>query len=123
MLASGCSPGGACAWSIFIPGVGQFANEEYGKGALMMGLIMGNNLVLAQRMLDGTLTEGQLLIQDTVGLGVNIWSAVDAYKVAKDKGLTLEGTDDLDMVAQADPAPVQVVLDPIGRRASLSYRF
>jgi TM2 domain-containing membrane protein YozV len=65
-LATGKNPTVATILSVFIPGVGQFYNGDMKKGAVMLGI----------GVLLGALTAG-------VGwLGMMIWSAIDAYKVA-----------------------------------------
>ena len=65
-VAPGKNPVLATIVSLFIPGVGQFINGDMKKGGVM--------LVLA--LLLGALTAG------LAWLGVAIWSAVDAYRVA-----------------------------------------
>jgi TM2 domain-containing membrane protein YozV len=65
-IATGKNPALATIVSLFIPGVGQFINGDMKKGGVM--------LVLA--LLLGALTAG------LAWLGVAIWSAVDAYRVA-----------------------------------------
>jgi TM2 domain-containing membrane protein YozV len=65
-VATGTNPVLATILSFFIPGVGQFINGDTKKGAVM--------LVLAIVLLVPTVGVGWLAMQ--------IWSAVDAYRVA-----------------------------------------
>jgi len=60
----------ATVLSIFIVGLGQFYNNDWKKGLAMLGGVI-------------------LLAVPTAGvawLGIAIWSAIDAYNVAKGKG-------------------------------------
>jgi hypothetical protein len=64
------SPVLATVLSIFIVGLGQFYNNDWKKGLAMLGGVI-------------------LLAVPTAGvawLGIAIWSAIDAYNVAKGKG-------------------------------------
>jgi len=56
--------------SLFIPGAGQFYNNDWKKGLAMLG----GGIVL------GPLTAG------VAWLGFAIWSMIDAYNVAKGTG-------------------------------------
>ena len=69
---SGKNPGAALVLSILIPGLGQFYNGDNKKGVVMLLLV----IVPAVLALD---------IKLCVWLGVLIWSAVDAYRVADAK--------------------------------------
>lgn len=69
---SGRNPSGALVLSILIPGLGQFYNGDNKKGVVML-LLAIVPAVLA------------LGIKWYVWLGVLIWSAVDAYRVADAK--------------------------------------
>ena len=69
-VVTGKNPVLAAVLSAIIVGVGQFYNGDMKKGAIMLGLA----LVL------GVATAGLLW------LGVAVWSAIDAYKVANGTG-------------------------------------
>ena len=65
-VATGTNPVLVAIVSFFIPGVGQFINGDMKKGAVMLVLAL-------------------VLFVPTIGIGTvatQIWSAVDAYRVA-----------------------------------------
>lgn len=67
---TGKNPWVALVLSFVIPGVGQFYNGDYKKGALMLiGALVG-----------GPLSAG------VIWVGLMIWAMIDAYQVASGKG-------------------------------------
>lgn len=116
VLCAGCGPGGRAVWSFVIPGVGQFMNDEAGKGALMLGL----NVLTNASYMNAEPEDASVYI--LLSLGISTWSAVDAYTVAEQKGLT-----DLDRDAPSlarvrcseratPPVVFTTVLDPLTGR-------
>ena len=80
---SGKNPRAALVFSILIPGLGQFYNGDNKKGVVMLLLaIVPEKGVL---MLLMKIVPAALGINWFVWLGVLIWSAVDAYRVAEAK--------------------------------------
>lgn len=70
VASSGKNPAVATVLSVFIVGLGQFYNGDWKKGLVMLGGVI-------------------ILAVPTAGLawlGIAIWSAIDAYNVAKGKG-------------------------------------
>ena len=75
------NPTAAWALSFFIPGAGQIYNEQVGKGIAMLlayPVVVGVGIGLAEA------TDGVSgLVGLAAGLGVWIWSQIDAYSTAK----------------------------------------
>ncbi len=119
--------GAHALWSFLIPGVGQFMNGEVGKGALMMGVNVANNVYLMTSVPE-TLEEAQQIaaISLVVSLGVSVWSAGDAYSSTNRFNQTL-GSRTYRSRAPAEPetTPLTVCLDLINKRLlmGVDYRF
>lgn len=118
---------GRAIWSFLIPGVGQFMNREVGKGALMMGINVANNVYLQSSETREEFHQRRPTAV-TIGLAVGVWSAADAHGVAQ--RLNMEqplGRMNRSTRAPSEPssAPVTVCLDLLNKRllAGASYRF
>jgi hypothetical protein len=138
---------GRTVWSVVIPGTGQFMNGEYGKGALMLGLSLANNIGTGTWEEDAEGGREFVWASDEararyaiflVGLGT--WSGMDAYKVTMMQNETAPvrlgaasaeagPASDFDEPGRASPAdgktPPVLVLDPLGGKlsATLCYQF
>ena len=91
----------------------------------MMALNVANNLSL-----DEDATDDETATSLAIGLGIGVWSAVDAYAVAsrlnREQPLGYGGKRSFPkQAAQAYQPPLTITLDPIGRSvgASLCCRF
>jgi hypothetical protein len=129
-LAGGCvtlgpdgrlmrDPTGNAVCSLIIPGVGQFMNQDWGKGALMMALNVLNNSRAAT-----VETDAEIRSWVTIGAAISIWSAVDAHQMAVQLNVTRPLGAPHYGSSPARP-PVAVVLDPANERATatLEWRF
>lgn len=105
------SPGWAGVGSFFIPGLGQICCGEAGRGFAHVGINVGLGLV-AQGCYNNYMDEAYLMLS-IVRLGFNIWSIVDAVKVAKVKNMyetdmmrTFHSSISVDMYPSLNYAPM-----------------
>ena len=68
--------------SLFIPGLGQICCGEWGRGLGFVGINVLNNLLSATAT-----TYESALIYTLTGIGVCVWSVIDATRVAKVKNM------------------------------------
>jgi hypothetical protein len=110
-------PTGNAFWSLVIPGVGQFMNDDWGKGVLMMSLNVLNNARLSP---DSTTEELNSWV--LVGAAIGVWSAVDAYQVASELNATRPlGT--MPAARAQARTPMVVLLDPVNECATASFEW
>lgn len=92
LLVAGCTmdgnvrdPFGNAAWSLTLPGSGQFMNQRPGRGAAFMALGVGLYAAAISyggyAMDGGWQPENWLIVGSTL---LSVWSAVDAYHDAVD---------------------------------------
>ena len=127
------SAAGNAVASLLIPGLGQFMNGQPGKGALMMAINIGNNVLWANRTdFGGTgyVSESERMRFLVIGAGVMVWSGADAARVARHLNETNPlpgggGARGVQGVAPEYDPPFVVAFDPLGKRisASLCLRF
>ena len=121
------SAGGRAFWSFMIPGVGQFTNGDYAKGALMMGLNMVNNSSFAS-IEDPDEAASRYNSYLALSLLIGGVSAADAHSTATELNRTqpLSGYRYRGAHGEATPgdaAPMTVMLDPVTRTAMASYCY
>jgi hypothetical protein len=114
--------GGRAFWSLVIPGVGQFTNGEYGKGALMMGLNVLNNASYSS-ISDPDEAAARYDSFMAVSLLIGGWSAADAYKVATDLNRTSPIQRTYGQSIPTEPTPLTVALDPFTQTALAQYCY
>jgi hypothetical protein len=130
---------GRAVWSLIIPGVGQFMNEQPLKGLLMLGINVGTNVGYRNALEEGDRQQAGTFV--LVNLANGIWSCADAYSVANylnrtqplmadgdlyepyalDEGHSL--VSDAGASDGAESPPLIVVLDPFTSSASAVVHF
>jgi len=116
--------GGRAFWSFLLPGAGQVANEDGGKATLLLALEVLNYATYYQQDEADRSSER---LYSVMGV-LRIWSASDAFTRAQELNQTKPFNIQYGPGAGAyepAPAPLQVMLDPIGKRvaATLTCRF
>lgn len=133
LLVCGCGPGGKAVWSLLIPGMGQFMNNENGKGAtfLTVGILAGIMSYETELEYIGEDEYFRYYEEDytdtakafrIIHYGTAIWSAIDAYQVGS-KLAEAPIDDSSHKLARTVQPPIQIVLDPLNKHIGLSYRF
>jgi len=116
--------GGRAFWSFLIPGLGQIQNEDAGKATMLIALEMLNYATYYQQDVADRSDERLYAVMGVLRL----WSASDAYNAAQQlnetKPFNIQFVPDAGAY-QPPPTPLQIVLDPLGRRvaATLTCRF
>ena len=116
--------GGRAFWSFLLPGVGQVGNEEGGKATMLLALEMLNYATYYQQDEEDRSEERLYAVMGVLRL----WAASDAYTVARQlnetKPFNIQFAPGA-MSYEPEPIPLQIVLDPIGKRvaATLTCRF
>ena len=122
--------GGRALWSFMIPGVGQVQNEEGGKATMLFALDLLN---LATYYQDEPADRNDERLFAVMGV-IHLWAETDAFNRAKELNRTrpcgMQFTPGVSSFEPSplpppQPTPLQLVLDPIGKRvaATLTCRF
>ena len=109
--------GGRAFWSFLIPGVGQVMNEDGGKATLLVALELLNYATYYQQEEEDRSDERLYAVMGVLRL----WSASDAYDTSEQLNETkpfgiqfVPGAG----ARQPEPTPLQIVLDPFGKRVA-----